>query len=335
MILIDAIYINNGGGKIILDYLIEEIENKHLEVHYLLDIRIFGNHPNIKINKITYLESSIIKRFKFYNKHGVNFSKVLCFGNVPPLIRLDAVVYTYFHQKLFIEIPKETPFKGSIIYKIKSKVFNLFIKNSDFFIVQTQVMKNSFLKKVSLIENKKVLIIPFYPSIKKTSIESRIKESFVYVSSGTSHKNHYNLIEAFSNFYDVNKRGELHLTIDKNFQELNKIIEKRVKEGYPIINHGFVPRNELAVIYSKASFSIYPSLSESFGLGIIEAIENGCNIIGADLPYTFAVCKPSLVFDPNKIGSIEDSFKLALTEDINSSEQLVFNEIDKLIALFE
>jgi hypothetical protein len=53
------------------------------------------------------------------------------------------------------------------------------------------------------------------------------------------------------------------------------------------------------------------------------------------LPYTYAVCKPSLVFDPTNIESIADAFKLALTDEITSTEQLVFNEIDKLIALLE
>jgi hypothetical protein len=40
MILIDALYINNSGGKVLLDYLIEELEKTDKEVFYLLDERI-------------------------------------------------------------------------------------------------------------------------------------------------------------------------------------------------------------------------------------------------------------------------------------------------------
>jgi glycosyltransferase involved in cell wall biosynthesis len=336
MILIDGLYVNNGGGRVLLDYLIEELEKKDQQVIYLLDQRISHHPPRIKAsNSVIYMKSSLINRFCYYFRNRNKFKKILCFGNIPPLIRLDAVVYTYFHQKLFLEIPKEIPFKDKIIYQIKALVFNLLLKNTDFCIVQTQTMKNSLLKKIPRIGNGKVLIIPFYPSIKNTCIEGRAKDSFVYVSSGAKYKNHFNLIEAFCSFYDVKKRGELHLTIDKDFNDLSSIIEIRIKEGYPIINHGFVPRAELGIIYGKASFLIYPSLSESFGLGIVEAIENGCRIIGADLPYTYSVCKPSLVFDPNEIGSIANSFKLALTEEINATEQLVFNEIDNLLALLK
>ena len=40
MLLIDAIYINTGGGKILLDYLIEELEKTDKQIFYLLDKRI-------------------------------------------------------------------------------------------------------------------------------------------------------------------------------------------------------------------------------------------------------------------------------------------------------
>ncbi|WP_426091845.1 glycosyltransferase [Flavobacterium sp. DSR3-2] len=335
MILLDALYINNSGGKVLLDYLVAELEQSGLDVFYLFDDRCKNDFKDIPKNKKLFLKTGILSRYKFYKKNGVNFSKVLCFGNLPPSLKIKAAVYTYFHQKLFLEIPKEISIKDKIVYQIKTLFFNLLLKNTDFFIVQTQVMKDSFLNKIPKSENEKVLIIPFYPSIKKSNIERGKKDSFVYVSSGTKHKNHFNMIEAFCSYYDEIKHGELHLTIGKEFKDLNSILETRIKEGYPIINWGFIPRGELGMIYGKAAFSIYPSLTESFGLGLVEAIENQCDIIGSDLPYTYAVCKPSLVFDPTKIESIADAFKLAVAEEIISTEQLVFNEIDKLIVLLE
>jgi glycosyltransferase involved in cell wall biosynthesis len=86
-------------------------------------------------------------------------------------------------------------------------------------------------------------------------------------------------------------------------------------------------------LYRSSEFIIYPSLSESFGLGILEALENGCKVIGADLQYIHAVCKPSLVFDPESEESITEAFEKAIQTDLPPSEQKVFNEIDKLIQL--
>lgn len=335
MLLIDAIYINNSGGKILLDYLIEELEQSEIKVHYLLDERVRNNHPEIIKNEITYLEASLLSRHIFYKKNKSNFLKVLCFGNLPPSLKLNAKVYTYFHQKLFLEIPKDIPFKQKVVFKIKTMIFKIFNNNVDFWIVQTQAMKNNFLAKTSTLNKDKVLIIPFYSSLKKTGIKNREKAIFVYVSSGSPHKNHLNLLQAFRNFYDIKKKGELHLTIGDEFKELCTLISKMTNEGYPIVNHGFIPRASLGIIYGKAAFSIYPSVSESFGLGVIEAIENGCDIIGSDLPYIHAVCKPSLVFDPTKSESIAMAFQAAIEKHPKPTEQLVYNEIDTLINLLK
>jgi len=335
MLLIDALYINNSGGKILLDYLIEELESRQLKVHYLLDERIKNSHPEIINNEITYLEASLLKRHQFYKNNSINFSKVLCFGNLPPSLKLKAEVYTYFHQKLFLEIPKEISFKQKVIFQIKATVFKILQQNTDFWVVQTQVMKDAFLRKAAKINKEKVLILPFYPSLKKGIIDSRKKEVFVYISAGSEHKNHLNLIEAFCRFYHLNKKVELHLTIGSDYKALNDLVKERKKVGYPIINHGFVPRDLLSEIYGKATFTIYPSLSESFGLGIIEAIENGCKVIGADLPYTYAVCNPSIVFNPLDSNDIIRALLDSQKEDIKNTQQLAFNQIDDLILLLK
>jgi hypothetical protein len=47
-ILIDAVFINNSGGYVLLDYLINEIEKLDLPVVYLLDYRIKERDLNIK-----------------------------------------------------------------------------------------------------------------------------------------------------------------------------------------------------------------------------------------------------------------------------------------------
>ena len=107
MLLIDAIYINNGGGKILLDYLISSLEASELDVFYLLDERIRYKHPKINNGKVFFLKANFLKRQKFYLENKSRFTKVLCFGNLPPNISLNAEVYTYFHQLIYLNIPKD------------------------------------------------------------------------------------------------------------------------------------------------------------------------------------------------------------------------------------
>lgn len=327
MILLDAIYINNSGGKVLLDYLIETLEKSNLEIHYLLDERVRNKHPFLK-NSVTYLDPSFFKRHQFYRKNKNTFSKVLCFGNLPPTIKLKAIVYTYFHQNLFLEIPRGTPIHSKVVFVIKSFILKTIQNNTDFWIVQTELMANSLQKKMT----KPVLIIPFYPQLLSHKDFVRKSNTFLYVSSGAAHKNHNTLFTGFKWFYDEYKVGELHVTVGAEFKELYAQIQLLVVYGYPIINHGFIPRSRLNQIYATCTFAIYPSLSESFGLGIIEALENKCDIIGANLPYIFAVCEPSLVFDPTNCESIKNCFKIACQTNIKPSKQLVFNEIDSLIS---
>lgn len=333
MILIDALYINNSGGKVLLDYLIEELEKTDKEVFYLLDERIQKEKLQLKKNKVIYLKASLIKRRNFYKENKNKFSSILCFGNLPPNIKTSAKVYTYFHQLLFLDLPKEMSFISKKIYYIKTRFLNAFKKNTDYWLVQTELVKEKLSKKYAIPESN-ILIIPFYPpftSEVKTNIGK--EHQYIYVSNVSKHKNHLRLIEAFAKFYDKHKKGKLILTIPDDATEILNLINVKVNQGYPVENIGFVDRNSLCQLYTESEYHIFPSLTESFGLGLVEAIENGCKIIGADLPYTYAVCKPSLVFNPLEVDSITEALSLSLQKNTINSESKVKNEINTLISL--
>lgn len=333
MILIDAIYINNSGGKVLLDYLIECLEKEDCTVFYLFDKRIENNHPQIKItNKVQFLEAGLWNRYIFYKANKFNFTKVLCFGNLPPSIKLAIPVYTYFHQPLFIKIPNNVTIINKLKIWLKTAILNILKTHTDYWIVQSENVKNGLVKKYSL-KHSSVIVIPFYPPLINSGNFIRKKNSFAYISNGGIHKNHIKLIEAFRIFYDKFHIGELQLTISDDFPELIETMEILQKKEYPIINYGFIKRDDLAKIYATSEFLIFPSLAESFGLGIVEAIDKGCKVIGSNLPYMHAVCKPSIVFNPVIVEDICYALEKAVTEDISESEKIVFNEIDNLIKL--
>ena len=337
MILIDALHINDSGGKILLNYLIKSIEESNLEVFYLLDDRIKNNHSIIKKNNVFYLKSTFLNRLKFYLKSKSLFKKVFCFANIPPPLKLKALTFTYFHQKLFLKLPKKVKFQTKIIFFIKSKIIKHLSSNVDFWIVQTVLMKEDLLKKFKIKKNSNILVLPFYSPFNYIFEKSIVREnkSFLYVSTYSSHKNFENLLLGFKHFYDKNNCGVLNLTLSENSGQILLEINKLLVEGYPIINHGFVNRKKLKKLYSSNEYLVYPSYSESFGLGIIEGIENGCKVIGADLPYLNAVCKPSLTFNPYSIESIADSFEIAIKNDLKKTKQLVHNEINKILNLLK
>ena len=104
--------------------------------------------------------------------------------------------------------------------------------------------------------------------------------------------------------------------------------------GLQIINHGFCNPDEL---YRESKYLIYPSLTESFGLGLIEAVGYRCEVIASDLPYVFEICRPFNVFDPSNSKDIAAKVEGALT--INNeryiTKPIIENKINEIIELLK
>lgn len=334
LILIDAIYINNGGGKVLLDYLIDELEKTDFKIYYLLDVRVRGNHSKIKVdNKIIYLNSGIHNRLFFYLKNRLNFTKIFCLGNIPPLIKLKSEVIVYFHNPMLLEVPTDFSWLEHLKYFFKVNIVNLSKFNVNKWFVQSNYIKYKFQKKYN-VKKQNIELMPFYPSFVKDYKDSiiRIKQTYLYVSNAQPNKNHEKLINAFCLFYDKHHLGKLILTVSSNFPSILNIINEKISLGYPIENIGFVDRSTLQRTYLSTEFLIFPSLAESFGLGLIEGIECGCKIIGSDLPYTYEVCDPSIIFNPIQIESILTAFEQSILDTpVKLSIPKIKNNINDLI----
>lgn len=332
MILIDAIHINNGGGKVLLDYLIDKLENTGTSIFYLLDQRIKDAPYTFKSgNTVEYLPPSLWKRYQFYQKHKNTFSKIFVLGNVPPMIKMNAEVYTYFHNSIYIEVPSDFNWKEKVKYKLKVAIIRLTGKNTNFWLVQSQTLKDQFVSKFG--QESKVSILPFFRELLPLKHLERSQDTFFYASNAQENKNHIRLIRGFCKAYDMTRKGKLIVTVSPNYPQIIEEIKRNRDNGYPIENIGFVDKATLIKTYQESEYVIFPSLAESFGLGLIEGISLGCKIIGADLPYTYAVCKPSLVFNPMSIESISHAIQKALKEELPVSESRVENHIDKLMGL--
>ena len=84
--------------------------------------------------------------------------------------------------------------------------------------------------------------------------------------------------------------------------------------------------------YSKANILLYPSLYESFGLGLIEGAMHGLPIIAANLPYVYEAINPNAVFDPLSADSIYEQM-VKSGNVINSRAKIVCkNYLNDLIS---
>lgn len=333
MILVDSIYINYSGGKVLLDYLVEALEKAQIKAFYLFDARVNDSYSTIPVTRKIYMEASVINRIKFYSSNYKRFSRILCFGNIPPFIKLkNTQVFTYFHNTLILQTPKKYLLKN----RIKVLLFRMLVwvvkSNTDKWVVQSSNVASLLHKKLG-VNQEHIITIPFYRDIGKCNESVSRSKGFIYASTGASHKNHERLLAAWIELYNEGKSPELHLTIPPNKQALINKIKELNNKGLKIINHGFLPNHKLMELYCQTEFFIFPSLSESFGLPLIEGVESGCKIIASDLPFTFAVVQPSLTFNPYDVNSIKEAVSFSLDNSLPKSKCLIQNKIQLLIEI--
>ncbi|WP_441372930.1 glycosyltransferase [Acinetobacter lwoffii] len=333
MILIDSVYINNGGGLVLLKYLVNSLKNRQ-DIFYLFDDRVSNIFELSSLANKKFISNSILERHIFYKKNKEKFNKIFCFGNLPPTIRLKSKVFVYFHQPLFLNIPKNFSFRNKFTYRAKQFFLNFFKNNADYWLVQSNYIANGFSCKYLSKSNGKIIIAPFYPPLDFCKFtQKRVLGSFLYVSNSSPHKNYYKLIESFCLAYDELQKGSLTITVPNSDLNLCEFIQKKIDLHYPIKNVGFIDREKLTELYLSHEYLIFPSLAESFGLGLVEAIDGGCKIIAADLSYTYEVCEPSLVFNPYSVESIKNAIVTAVQNELPYAQKLIENDISKIMKL--
>lgn len=334
MILLDALYINSGGGKILLDILIHELYNSKKDVFYLLDKRINGTYDFLSKDKVLYIEPSIYRRHLFYLKNRNFLHKILCFGNIPPSIKLNCPVYTYFQNVLIFDNSEQQNIALYLKHSLKKLYIKFFAKNTSSWLVQSKEVEKLLINNLG-ISKTRVRIVPFFFEDDKEAIEFKvIKFRFLYVSDGLPYKMHKNLLLAFNSLYKKHKNVSLVLTISSRYHNLINLIDWYRSQGVAIENKGWVDRNELEQLYSKSEFFIYPSSIESFGLGLIEAAQRRMKILAADLPYVHCVIEPSAVFDPFNIDSIYDCMVHAINNNLKRSSLKVKNSVREIVEIF-
>jgi glycosyltransferase involved in cell wall biosynthesis len=300
VILIDATYINRGGGLGLLRRLINELRGR-AEFALLRDIRVTDlDTVGCKVYDVA---PRLSARRRFYRKHGADFSRVLCFGNVPPPRRLPVPTATYFHNLLFCEHYAGESWRERWLKALKMGYIRFHAANADIFLVQSANMVAALRSKLGGVHE--ISVVPFFANARGGFVSGVEREwnQFAYVSEAHPHKNHRALLAAWRLLLARGLRPGLHLTVTSAYPEVLAEIKALQSAGARITNHGYAPP---APIYAQCGYQIYPSLVESFGLGLIEAADAQCAVLAADRPYVRAVVEPHAFFDPYSPEAIAD-----------------------------
>lgn len=326
MILIDALYINYGGALSLLRYLVETLLEKKVDFYLLADDRCCREFDTLA--QIEYRRASLSERRSFYKDHMDDYASVFCFGNVPPPFRLKVPVYTYFHNINMLTLTDCRDKKQLIKFWLKRAFIKHYRKNTDEWFVQTSNTSNELIRHLG-VSSDKVKLYPFYklPQFPKADGE---RTDYIFVGEYSGSKGHDELLEAWRMLHEQGSDLTLHLTVSLGDAFLRKL-QDAIEQGVHIVNHGFIPVEELANLYVQCKATIYPSFNESFGLGLIEAMEAGCDVIASDRPFVHAICKPSETFDPALPNTIVDAVVRYETKERLQTILTVCDKVDKMI----
>lgn len=130
----------------------------------------------------------------------------------------------------------------------------------------------------------------------------RLPEQFAFYPANTwPHKNHVRLVRAWALFKKrVSVGCPLVLTGKAREGHRSFLAEvERLGLQREILFLGYVPRLEMPLLYAAASFLIFPSLFEGFGLPVLEAMASGCPVACSNLTTLPEIAgRAALLFDP-------------------------------------
>lgn len=332
--LVDSLYINNSGGQILLEYLLKTICNSHSDkkIILLLDKR-FNSIYLRKFSNTYFVSPSEYNRYIKYkyllNKYYI--TKIFTFNNLPPPFKISPkiIVNIYFHNLNFVQ---DFKFKNILNY-FKFSYIRILNKSSYHWIVQTNFTKNILKQKIC----NSIQVIPFFNN-SKIREQFLKKYDFIYVASAAKQKNHKKLLLAWNALSSKNLFPSLILTIDincKNNENLIQLINSINLKGGNIINLGVVNHDIIHKYYLESRCLIFPSLFESFGLPLLEAVNYNLPIIGSDLEYLNEVIDTKYVFNPFFVDSIVNLISKILEniDNLNSAKLRIDNKIHQLIKI--
>jgi glycosyltransferase involved in cell wall biosynthesis len=145
----------------------------------------------------------------------------------------------------------------------------------------------------------------------------------LYVGNIKPHKNLVRLIEAFSELR-TGELGDLKLLIIGD--EISKLPALRhAVHRHKLHKHvrflGYLPDDQLAVLYRLAAVFVFPSLYEGFGLPPLEAMASGTPVVVSNVSSLPEVVGDAAVLvDPHDIDSIVDGLRSVLTNPARAED---------------
>ena len=305
--------VHSGGGLTLLKEVFSAVEGDSSYL-FMLDIRCHQHASQYNLINIKYFPPGFLGRLRSEIKLKKSQDKVkavLSFNSIPFFLSIKK------HTTIFLQnvnLVSASP-PSSFTECVKHVLFKHLATGVDQFIVQTRSMYDSLVLitgspcRISTLLDP-VMLNYLNQNNSASSVFPQRRRRFVYVADSSPHKNHAKLLQAWQLLHDTftNLNIELVVTLPLNLGGVwDELSSKFDVQQLGVVNEGVVSRERIFEIYRSCDALIFPSLSESFGLPLLEASASNLDIIASELDYVRDVVCPVEVFDPNSSVSIARS----------------------------
>lgn len=262
-----------------------------------------------------------------------NCDIVFCTDNFVPIIHLGYKTIPVFHDAFFFEMPENY---GKLWLKLYHKTALPAAGRSPFVVVPTEYAKKQINHFTQIPLDKLVVVYEGPKSLPEVttgkdkllqSLTINQSEYLLHVGSMFKRKNIAALIKAFGKLKADGGYENLKLVLagtipnkhESDYEEILQAIETTSLQQFVVMT-GYLPDNDLALLYKNALMYVFPSTNEGFGIPVLEAFKNDLPVLVANnscLPEVGA--EAVLQFDPYdkddiylKIKSVVDDDELRL-----------------------
>ena len=199
----------------------------------------------------------------------------------------------------------------------RKKTYKLSLEKATIIIAISKYVKDTIMKNYEIDENKIEVIhnacgsefhvIEDVDKINSIQKKYDLEKPFMFYPAATwPHKNHLNLVKAMKLMTERYKYdGGLVLSglRMQHHEQLLRIVElSRLGGRVKIL--GYLPQEELSILYNLARVMVFPSLYEGFGIPLVEAMACGCPVVCSNVTsIPEVVGEAAVMFSPD---SVED-----------------------------
>lgn len=260
-----------------------------------------------------------------------NIDILFCPGNISPIIKSTKIKSQWIATigPFCKDMYKENNLFTRLSLFLNKKIMLFSSRTSNVVIHQAEYSQKLFEKNYNFIPSQQYLIQcgkddfykPDFKEIKTSNYISKItNDDLLYVSHIFPYKNISILINVLAKYKIIKKKSIKLFIVGQimNNKYYNSLIKKLEKNDLydDIIFTGPATKDELRYAYSKCKLFIFPSLCESSGYTLIEAMSCGAPILASNKTATPFTCgEAAEYFDPHDEDQLLSKLELLLVSN--------------------